>query len=233
MRFALGIAAGVAFACLVAQPALAGTGTASAGSLTVTITVDDVTFTGPECIKAPVRVTYSGPGSVDLAASQEGSSNTLTAYSYSSEPGTVVDGIQVCPALDGAGTYIIRGTVTGEDVSAPLPAGVSFNARTAPATLGGLQARQTRDTLTIKGRATAQSNRGQIGAQGEVTLQGKLPKSAGGKGKWITIGTAYPDEFGRFTYQGSTRQKLRGAFIRAILAEGDWSGSATTTTRVR
>lgn len=158
----------------------------------MTFTVDDVTFTSPECIQAPLRVTYSG-----------------------------------------AGTYIIRGSITGDDASAPLPAGVSFNVATAPAKVASLQARQSGRTLTIKGRATALSDRGDIGTQGQVTLVGRLSKGAGGKGKWVTLGTAYPNEFGRFIYRGSTQQKLKGAEIKAVLAANDWSGEATAITRIR
>ena len=225
------VASAVMFA--VPIPAFAATGTATAGSLTVTFTLDDVAFTSPECLQAPLLVAYSGPGSLDLAASKAGSSNSITAYSYASEAGTVRDSIQICPFIDGPGTYVIRGSVSGDDGTASVPQGLSFVVSTAPATVSGLRARQSGQTLTIKGRATAQSDRGEIGTQGEVLLQGRLAKSAGGKGKWVTVGTAFPNEFGTFTFKGSSQQRLKGAEIRAVLAATEWSGEATASTRVK
>lgn len=233
MRFGYAIAAASAVALILASPASAATGTATAGSLSVTFTVDDATFTSPDCIQTPLRVTYSGPGNLDFAASKAGSSNTVTAYSYSNQAGTVTDSVQICPALHGAGTYIIRGSIAGDDASAPLPSGLSFVVSRAPAKVSGLQARQSGQTLTIKGRATALSDRGDIGVQSDVKLQLRLSKAAGGKGKWVTVGTVFPDQVGAFTLRGLTKQQLKGAEIRAILAPSDWAGEATGATRVR
>jgi hypothetical protein len=233
MRFSYAIAAASALTLVLAAPASAVTGSATAGALSVTFTVDDLTFTGPECIEAPLRVTFSGAGNLDLAASKAGSSNSVNAFSYSFEAGTVTDSLLICPAIDGAGTYIIRGSVTGDGTSAPLPSGLSFVVSRAPAKVSGLQARQSGQTLTIKGRATALSNRGDIGVQSDVKLQLRLSKAAGGKGRWVTLGTVFPDQFGAFTLRGLTKQQLKGAEIRAILAPSDWAGETTGATRVR
>ena len=66
------VASATAF-CLTG-PAEAATGSATAGSLTVTITMNDVAFSGPECMRAPLQVTYSGPGSLEIYAFKAGSS---------------------------------------------------------------------------------------------------------------------------------------------------------------
>lgn len=234
MRVLYTFVAATAAVLALAGPATATTGTASAGSLTVTITLNDVTFTGPDCIEAPVvQVNYSGTGSVEIAASKPGSSTSIETFSYSDQAGTVNDSFLICPFLHGAGTYVIRGLVAGDEVSAPLPQGLSFVVSTAPAKFSQLQARQSGKTLKIKGRATALSDRGDIGAQGEVTLQGRLSKGAGGKGKWVTVGTALPNDLGIFSFSGSTQQRLKGAEIRAVLATSEWSGEATASTRVK
>jgi hypothetical protein len=233
MRLSYVVAAASALTLVLAAPASAVTGSATAGALSVTFTVDDVTFTGPECIDAPLRVTFSSAGNLDFAASKAGSSNTLSAFSFSFEAGTVTDNLVICPFIDGAGTYIIRGSIAADGVSAPLPSGLSFVVSRAPAKVSGLQARQSGQTLTIKGRATALSNRGDIGVQSDVKLQLRLSKAAGGKGKWVTVGTVFPNEFGTFSLRGLTKQQLKGAEIRAILAPSDWAGEATGATRVR
>jgi len=227
------IAAAASISLAFAGPASATTGSASAGSLSVTFTVNDVAFTGPECIEAPVQVDYSGSGSLELAASKEGSSNTISTYSYSPQAGTVTEGLQVCPYIDGAGTYFIRGSIEGDDANASLPEGLSFVVSTAPTKVSRLRARQPGRNLTIKGRVTALSDRGNIGVQTEVKLQGRLSKKAGGTGKWVTLGTVYPNEFGTFKFRGRTEQRLRGANIRAVVAPSAWAGAATASTRVK
>jgi len=239
MKISPVVAASAALTLAHAIPASANSGSATAGPLTVTLTVEDVTFTGPDCIYAPYRVDFSGPGAVEFEAYQQGSSNTLSGgFSYKYEAGTEIvdDGLFICPSLDGAGTYFIKGTVegrNGNDASAPLPSDLSFVVSTASARMTGLKARQAGSKLTVKGRATAESDRGSIGVQSEVTLQGRLSKKAGGKGKWTTLGTAYPNQFGAFTFRGRTDQRLKGAEIRAVLTPSSWAGTASASTRVK
>jgi len=233
MKPTYAVATAAVMGLVFAGPASATTGSATAGSLSVTFTLDDVTFTGPECIQAPLQVNYSGPGSLDIAASKEGSSNTISTYSYSAQAGSVEESLQVCPYIDGAGTYVIRGSVEGDDATAPLPEGLSFVVSTAPTKVSRLRARQPGRNLTIRGRVTALSDRGDIGVQTEVKLQGRLSKKAGGKGKWVTLGTVLPDEFGTFKFRGRTEQRLRGATIRAVVAPSAWAGAASASARVK
>ena len=233
MKFLYATAAASALVLALTSPAMASTGTATAGSLTATLTVNDATFTGPDCIQAPIQINFSGSGSMDISASQPGSSSSLSAFSYGDQAGTVNDSIQICPFINGAGRYEIRGVLTGDDGSAPLPAGLDFVVSGAPAKVVGLQSKQTGQILSIKGRVIALSERGDIGVQSEVTLQGRLSKSGGGKGKWVTVGTAFPDEFGKFSFRGNTSQRLKGAEIKAVLAASDWASEATASTRVK
>lgn len=216
-----------------APPGLAVTGSTSAGDVSITVTVNDAAFTGPDCLDVPVQATFSGSGSLELAASQPGSSNSVATYIYSGEAGTVNDVLQVCPYLDGAGTYVLRGSLTGDSGSAPLPDGLEFQVTRAPTQITGLSARQKADILTIKGKATATSDRGPVGADGDVTLFGMLSKKAGGKGTWTKIGSAYVDEFGAFMFRGRTTQRLKGAAIRAELAPRAWTREASATAKVR
>ena len=214
-------------------PANAVTGTASVGNLTVTFTVDDATFPGPGCMEAPVRATFSGSGSLEIKASKSGSSNSLSSFSYSDEGESVEDYLQICPNIDGPGVYEIRGTIQGAGGTAPLPSGLSFTVSAAPSKISGLRASQRGSTLSIKGKATAPSDRGQIGAQGEIVISGFLSKKAGGKGKWIRVGTTYADEFGNFTYSGASSQRLKGLKVKAVLEGDGWFSGTSAETVLR
>jgi len=214
-------------------PAGAGTGTASAGSATVTFSIENAIFPGPGCMQVPVRATFSSYGNLELSASRAGSSNSVSAFLYGDAGENIVDAIQVCPNIDGAGTYIVRGTLNSDDVSGSIPEGMTFTVSAAPSSITGLRATQRGKNLSITGKATAPSDRGQIGTSGTVTLVGFLPKSAGGKGKWISLGSTYADEFGNFSVKGPTAQKLKGLKVKATLKGESWFSDAVAQTTLR
>lgn len=213
--------------------ASAVTGTASAGNLTVTFTVNDVTFPGPGCLQAPIQTSFSSSGSLEITASKAGSSNSISAFTYGEGGEVVSDSIQICPNIDGPGVYEIRGTINGDDTSAALPQGLTFTVSAAPATISGLRAIKRGKSLIIKGKATAPSDRGRIGTQGEVAISGYLSKKSGGKGKWIPIGTTYANEFGNFSINGPTAQKLKGLKVKATLKGDGWFSGAIGETTLR
>jgi len=214
-------------------PAGAGTGTASAGSATVTFSIENAIFPGPGCMQVPVRATFSSYGNLELSASRAGSSNSVSAFLYGDAGENIVDAIQVCPNIDGAGTYIVRGTLNSDDVSGSIPEGMTFTVSAAPSSITGLRATQRGKNLSITGKAIAPSDRGQIGTSGTVTLVGFLPKSAGGKGKWISLGSTYADEFGNFSVKGPTAQKLKGLKVKATLKGESWFSDAVAQTTLR
>lgn len=196
------------------------------------MTVQDAVFDGPGCLQVPLMISFTAAGSLDLSASKSGSSNTISAYAYSNGPENVTDALQVCPNVDGEGTYQLRGTVSDGSVSAPLPAGLQLTVSRAPTSMSRLTARQRGSTLTIAGKVTAPTSLGEIGARGTVTMQGMLPKKLGGTGKWVNLGTTYPDEFGAFVLKGSLQQNIKGAQVRTAFAGDAWCADATGTTLV-
>lgn len=227
-------ATGLACIAMLATPvwAYATTGSVSGGGITATIRITDAAFDGPECLQVPVQVSFTDYASLDLAASQQGSSNTITSFVYGG-PGDESGTVQVCPSLDGAGTYAVRGSMSANETVTPIPAGLQFTVIRAPATVIGLTARQKGSVLRIAGKVTAETRRGLIGGDGTVTVRGMLPKALGGGGKWITIDTTTVDQFGRFAVAGMSKQRAVGALIRVNVAGSPWSDDATATTRVR
>lgn len=228
---ALATATGAALA--VPQMAYAGTTTGSAGATTVTISIPDRTaFDGPSCLLVPLTATFTGAGSADLDAYIEGSSNTVGAYVYTYSPGAVQDTIQVCPNIDGAGRYTLTGVLESGSVQTNLPP-TTFTVARADTSITKVKARQKGSTVTISGKALAPSSRGRIGVSTEITIKGMLPRQLGGTGKWVTLGTTYTDQFGAFSYSGSTDQRLKGATIRVIASEAAWASSAQAETQIR
>ena len=216
-----------------APSAVAASGTTSAGDTTVTITVNDVAFQGPECLQVPLTLTFTQSGSLDLEASQPGSSNSLSTFAYAPNAGAYTETMQICPFIDGPGQYVLRGTLDSAGIRAPVPDGITFTVNPAPVTLARLTANQRGSVLTVKGKVTAATDRGPIGASGNVTIYGKLAKKAGGKGTWVKAGTTYSDEFGAFIFRGSTSQKLKGALFKVVLTGEDWFGSVEGQAKIK
>ena len=207
--------------------------TGEGGSLSVYVSIDDVSFIGPDCLDVPVAVTFFGSGSLELTAYRPGSS--LTTWDYIGlygDSNEAKSSLQVCPYIHGAGSYIVEGQVESYDGIGTLSEG-RFTVSRASASMTQLSATQRGSIVTFKGRVSAVTPRGRIGVNAEVTLRGRLPKALGGTGKWKRIGSASPDQFGRFKVKGSTAQNLRGATIVAEVATSEWATSASSSTIVR
>ena len=207
--------------------------TGEGGSLYVFVSVEDASFTGPDCLEVPVTVTFFGSGSLELTAYRPGSS--LTTWDYIGlygDSNEAKSSLQVCPYIHGAGSYIVEGQVESYDGTGTLSEG-SFTVSRAPASISSLSAIQRGSIVTFKGRVSAVTPRGRIGVNTEVTLRARLPKALGGMGKWKRIGSVSPDQFGRFKVKGSTAQNLRGATIVAEVATSEWASSASSSTLVR
>ena len=211
-------------------PALAATTSVTAEGTTATISIQDAVFTGTDCLQVPFEVSFSEYASLDITAAQQGSSNTLTAFAYGE--GVVNDTIQVCPSLDGAGTYLMSGTLNtspnrGEFTNLP------FTVSKAQSQVTGVRATFRKSTLKVTGSATGITPTGSKGAAGSIIITGMLSKSKGGTGKWKKLGTAYPDQFGKFEYVGLSKQKLKGAQITAALVDSDWCEPSEAKAKVK
>ena len=207
--------------------------TGEGGSLSVYVSIKDVSFTGPDCKDVPLTVIYSGTGVLELNYYLRGSSAIWTDVIFlRTDDGRVERGIQICPYIEGAGTYMVDGLVEGDDGTGLLSVG-RFTVSRAQASVTRLSATQRGSIVTFKGRVAAATPRGRIGVDTEVVLRGKLPKSLGGMGEWRRIGSVSTDQFGRFKVRGKTAQNLRGATIVAEAATNPWASSATDSTIVR
>jgi hypothetical protein len=227
------LAVGAGVCVLAASPALGAVGMrGSGGSTYVQVSLTDATFDGPDCFEVPVFASFSGPGSVDLTAFRSGSSSTETAYLSSWDSVGTDDGyFFLCPNLDGAGVYTVRGEVDGEDGRGTLSSG-EFTVYRADSVMQSLSARQRGSVVTITGRVTADSSRGAIGVPTTITLRARLAKTNGGSGKWKRIGTTYADQFGRFTFKGSTSQNIRNAQVVATAVQTAWATQAQGTATI-
>ncbi|MEI6361874.1 MAG: hypothetical protein WCP95_07040 [Actinomycetes bacterium] len=211
-----------------------GLTTATAGGTRVVVTIPDVIFEGPECMNAPVKATFDQVDSfatVHLAAAITGSNNALSMSLLANASGPIKDTFQVCPSIDGPGAYNVSGTLnTAVEAAEFAPA--AFNVSRAPTQFSALAASVRRGTLTVTGKVVARTNRGAIGAAGTIRLYGYLSKVRGGTGKWTSIGSAFPDQFGAFRVSGATNRRLNGAFIRALFLPDPWCLASRQVVRI-
>lgn len=195
---------------------VAGTGAASAGTVTVpvsgwtvAITVNDQQWSSHDCEYVPVTIVIAGAGiaswSVDAAARLAGSgSSNASSFAYGDVPGSFVDeGFYMCPSSDPSGTYEVTGEVTidSEATSESLKASfaTSFVMSPMPTTV------TLDDTFTMSvgggwmeftGRAVARSaTLGDIGVDSsdEIEIEAMLD------GTWTTVGSNTTDQLGYFT----------------------------------
>ena len=232
---------GLAMIVGLADPAgaLAGaradaTTTASAGGTTVDVTIPNVIFEGPDCMNAPVKASFQQVDSfatVHLAAAIDGSNNSLSVSLLANDSGPVTDSYQVCPSIDGPGTYNVTGTLnTAVEAANFTPATFTVSRATTDFTV--LTASIRRGTLTVTGRVVARTHKGNIGADGTIRLYGFLSKARGGTGKWTQIGTAFPDQFGAFRVSGAAKRRLNGAYIRALFLPDPWCLASRRVVRI-
>jgi hypothetical protein len=208
--------------------------TASAGGTTVTVTIPNVIYEGPECMKAPVRAQFEQVDSfatVALAAALTGSNNALSMSLLANDSGQVSDTFQVCPSVDAPGTYNVAGTLNTAVEAANFTAS-TFQVSRATTQFSSLVSSVRRGTLTVAGRVVARTNKGNIGATGTIRLYGFLSKARGGTGKWTAIGTAYPDRFGAFRVSGAAKRRLNGAFVRALFLPDPWCLASRRVVRI-
>lgn len=219
----------------LAVPAHAGASTtANAGGTTVSVTIPDVVYEGPDCMDAPIRANFSEVevfASFHLMAARTGSLDAITASVMSTADGFVTDVINLCPRVDTPGTYNVTGTLnTSVEASTFTPA--SFRVSKAPTRFVSMSALYQRRTLTVRGRVSAITPSGARPASGSVRIFGFLSKRLGGTGQWTPIGSAYPDANGAFSVSGMSRTRLNGMYVRAMFQPDFWCMSSHRTVRI-
>jgi hypothetical protein len=219
----------------LAVPAHAGASTtATAGGTTVSVAIPDVVYEGPDCMDAPIRANFSEVevfASFHLMAARTGSLDAITASVMSTADGFVTDVINVCPRVDTPGTYNVSGTLnTSVEGSSFTPA--SFRVSRAPTRFATMSATYERRTLTVRGRIAAITATGSRSARGTVRIFGILSERLGGTGQWTSIGSAYPDANGAFSVSGTSRTRLNGMYIRAVLQPEFWCMASRRTVRI-
>lgn len=234
---------------LTAAPAAhaAGSSSASTGEVSVTVNVGDIAFDGSECVYMPWSVDWSFvPGTAEYASAtaeielrQPGSSssNSDTAFFYGDGAiaGTEQERILMCPYeyTPEAGTFQVTGSLkssnysTDAEQTVPL-APMTVNAIQNPTTLGPIKVKKTRYGYTLSGTATAATlTKGVVGADGEIRIEIREPKSK----KWKGGLQAYPDSFGKWST--STGKLAKGTRIRVTLTDCKWCTNATRAAKVK
>jgi hypothetical protein len=136
-----------------------GLTTASAGGTKVAVSIPDVIFEGPECMKAPVKAAFDQVDSfatVHLAAAIEGSNNSLSMSLLANASGPLTDTFQVCPSIDVPGTYNVSGTLnTAVEAANFTPS--AFTVSRAPTQFSVLAASVRGGVLTVAGKVVART----------------------------------------------------------------------------
>lgn len=223
------------------QPAhAAGTGQATASSSTLTYTVEDVSFDGPDCAQVKWTANYTKPAATSLRVETEieqDSSNSRIDYDVLSVRDASTSGLLtglLCVPLSAdvtLGGFHLTAKLSAMDdirtttnaVGQPAPFTVSQN----PSSIPKFKAYTAINMTWITGRAMAQApGKGTIGATGWVYIQRLGPTG------WRTIGRDWTTNYGEFQ-ETLTDELPAGTKIRATLRECRWCTNARATTRVK
>lgn len=206
----------------------------------VEVTLEDATFGGPNCLEVPVTANMYGGGSVYLTATHNDSSLSTSEYLYTSKivdntgpvpkPVLLTGGFLVCPYVDGAGEYSVKGEFASGREKAALSDG-SFSVSKAAASQQSVYALQEGRGITVTGAIVAD-----IGARlpypvsTRVTVRVMLSKDKRGIEKWRSLGSVYSDENGDFTLSATTDKNLRGRPLTVTSRGSAWvTGTAAET----
>jgi hypothetical protein len=248
----LALAVGVS----VVYPTAAVAGASGGGStpnVSVTYTVADVQFDGPDCARAAITVSYARSGtpldqvngSVYLKFAYQGSSDHLSASvdidaeaSDIAVTGTQIGALRFCPDdYADAGPLRVTGSLsqwastvgggyTIADADAPLSES-SIGITQNPTSFGRLRVAKVGNHVEISGKATARTlTHGVIGADGTIQIAIRRP----GAKKWIDVTDTIPDQFGRWEASLNTGVNFtfpQGTQIRARLEGCGWCTDVT------
>jgi len=219
--------------------------TVATADATVTFTISDVQFDGPDCVNTPVTLAYTKMGSASMLTrigltlnlNQSGASNGIsgTWRSDAYDPviqSSVTTSLKVCPTkidpdrgpLLVSGNLNTYGGASGR-VDSPVPAStvtLAFN----PTRLTQPKVKKVSvgfDWIYVSGDATATTvTQGVVPAGGTLTLQVKKP----GRPQWVNGSTTSTDNFGSYTFRVPYAEKYpKGTRYRVKLTKCGWCES--------
>lgn len=242
------VLAGLAVASAIAPTSAGAVADASIATneATVTLSIGDVAFDGPGCVKAPVTWGYAKEAGranwttirMEVSANQSAANNGLggTLASPYWDPPTATGlstSFDVCPrSIDVTrGPLLTSGTLktsnlSGAESYAPLPNGtvtMTFN----PTQLTKPRARLSKGFMPmyeISGDATAQTlTKGTVPAGGTLVLQ--LKKT--GRTAWVSGLTTGVDSYGQYRFRLYNPERYpKGTQFRVALRDCGWCTSA-------
>lgn len=94
----------------------------------------------------------------------------------------------------------------------------SFNVTVATPSVSSFTAQQKKSRTTVAGQVLIETNVGMMGATGPVQLSARTPRTAGGTGRWVSLGTvSLSSGYGRFTVRYPASKVPRGSTVRVTL----------------
>lgn len=236
-----------ALAATLAVPAWgAGGGSGATSHGSVSYSVPDVQFDGPDCVEVPAAFTFqktaADPTDVSLTATlkmaQAGSNSSIDTSEYfgyfAGAAGSGTSDLYVCPYSyePSAGPFTVTGSMESEfDLSAKQTAPltpVTVNVIQNPVKLGALRFSKSSSFYTLKGTAIANApSKGAIGAGGTIVVSVRKP----GSKRWVKGTTTSPDSFGAWeAYLSDSVRK--GWWVKVDLLDCRWCANATTSAKV-
>lgn len=234
-------------AATVAIPAWgAGGGSAATSHGSVSYSVPDVQFDGPDCVEVPAAFTFqkSAPDPTDvsltatLKLAQAGSNSSIDTSEYfgyfAGAAGSGTSDFYVCPYSyePSAGPFTVTGSMESEfDLSskqtAPF-APVTVNVVQNPVKLGALRFSKSSSFYTLTGTAIATApSKGAIGAGGTIVVSIRKP----GSKRWVKGTTTSPDSFGAWeAYLSDSVRK--GWWVKVDLVDCRWCANASRSAKV-
>ena len=188
------------------QNAMATPASVSTGHGAMTFEFPDVVFDASENCITPsfnVDVKSSIPNSdwfVDITIRKNGQSPTGSegrSYGTNSGPGTGT--IQICPGLDGSGTFIVDGVFTTFDnqtnnkLEKTFTSSVNIKKGSSVFVLSSLK--RSGSNISVTGNVTGKSEKyGMVGLRGYVRVDYQLKNST----KWLALTNVFTDKSGNF-----------------------------------
>ena len=229
----------IAFALTVGQAFAAATGTGSTPTMTVSYTISDIQFDGPDCVNVPLTVDFSFNGApqgyvvLDIAyagSSSKVSTSVILVATTDGQSGTRLSEVAFCPAgyFPNRGPLQVTGTVTSPRVGGVTSA---LSASTVavhrnPVRMSRVKVKWVPDFYTLSGTVVAKTvSKGLIGAAGIITIQLRKPGST----RWVSGATAVPDQFGAWSSPAiNSTFYPSGTRFRALLRDCRWCADATS-----
>jgi hypothetical protein len=179
---------GVVSVLVMASPAHAGSGSSNG----VTVAVEDVVWSGYDCVTHPVSVSVDAADHIGwvlaVQAGPTGRQRLDSTAFIGVGPSVTSGGLLLCPA-DSAGPWTVN--VSGRvGLTTQTNFAVGFNVSKAPTATTLESARRTEVGTKVRGDVSAGTWSGRAG----VRVKGRK------NGRWVVLGHTYPRKDGRFRF---------------------------------